>query len=145
MVVKKCKTCLLEFSIDNFYKHKQMLDGYLNICKKCTCIRIKKERRLNPDKHSARERKRYTGNRKVSIDTNSTNYRKNNSDKYLAHTALNNAVRDGRIIKPDSCELCSRTNIRICGHHDDYSKKLDVKWLCDRCHRRYHADIGMPF
>ena len=43
MMVKVCKKCNLEKDILDFYTHKQMKDGYLNICKKCTIERIHKE------------------------------------------------------------------------------------------------------
>lgn len=42
--------------------------------------------------------------------------------------------RRGKLI-PQPCEVCASTeNIQM--HHDDYSKPLEVRWLCDR-HNSY--------
>lgn len=50
---------------------------------------------------------------------------------------LNVAVRDGKLTRPDSCESCGG-NSKVDGHHHDYSKPLDVMWLCKQCHIELH-------
>ena len=65
--------------------------------------------------------------------------RANNPQAYKAKTAVNNAVRDGRLDKPDSCSVCGDKHDWIHGHHDDYSKPLDVRWLCPPCHKEAHS------
>lgn len=72
---------------------------------------------------------RYNKNEKRWID--------NNPEKRKAHIAVGNAVRDGKLIKPDTCPRCGRKT-RIIGHHDDYSKPLEVEWMCSKCHRLEH-------
>lgn len=61
--------------------------------------------------------------------------------KYKAHNSVNNAIRDGRLVKYDLCEECG-SDFHVEGHHDDYDKPLDVRWLCAACHKQWHADHG---
>ena len=49
-----------------------------------------------------------------------------------------NAIRDGRIVQ-QSCAVCG--NAKTQGHHEDYSKPLDVVWLCVRHHQDRHIHL----
>jgi ribosomal protein S27AE len=53
-----------------------------------------------------------------------------------AYAAVKRALRSGDI-KRKPCEACG--NAKAEAHHEDYSKPLDVQWLCRRCHFRHHA------
>lgn len=59
--------------------------------------------------------------------------------RLAARNAVNNALRDGRITK-DPCEKCGTTSKVHAHHHHGYSSKhrLDVRWLCARCHAFEH-------
>ena|ERR1035437_2491923 len=46
------------------------------------------------------------------------------------------ALRDGRLVR-QPCETCGRTPAQA--HHDDYSRPLDVRWLCGSHHRLEHS------
>lgn len=62
-------------------------------------------------------------------------------DKVKARKFIQNAVRDGRIIKPKFCEQCKGNKVRIEGHHyNGYSPScwLNVIWLCVSCHKKEH-------
>lgn len=37
-----------------------------------------------------------------------------------------------------SCEVCGQPDAQA--HHDDYSRPLDVRWLCDTHHRQHHGE-----
>jgi hypothetical protein len=138
--MKTCKRCGESKELSEFYKHSRMADGHLSFCRSCTIKRIKTERRANPEKHSERERARYVGDRRDKMLADAAERAKKTPEKRTAHYAVNNAVRDGRLLKPSACSRCGREGVRLEGHHDDYSKPLDVVWMCCRCHRRHHAD-----
>ena len=67
----------------------------------------------------------------------STRAYKNNRSQVRAQKAAQKAVKNGRLIRPSSCSQC----VRPCkpeAHHDDYSKPLEVRWLCRGCHVAHH-------
>jgi|WetSurMetagenome_2_1015567.scaffolds.fasta_scaffold17050_4 hypothetical protein len=57
----------------------------------------------------------------------------------LAAVAVNYAVSVGKIAKPDVCEKCGRIGKVHGHHHNGYDDKLDIIWLCPRCHREAHG------
>lgn len=61
-------------------------------------------------------------------------------EKLEARNILRNAIRDGNIKKPDICTRCKNKfpKNKIQGHHSDYSKPLEVIWLCQKCHNEIH-------
>jgi len=52
-----------------------------------------------------------------------------------ARRMVADAIRLGKIRRPDQCQRRRGTQGRIESHHADYSKPLDVEWLCVRCHK----------
>jgi hypothetical protein len=63
-------------------------------------------------------------------------WRKRNPEKMKAYSSVGNALRRGKI-KRKSCEVCNkRKNVQA--HHEDYSKPLNIKWLCVKCHNFAH-------
>ena len=77
------------------------------------------------------------GNWKGGVSENGRidRYRKKYPEKYIAHRLLNNAVRSGKL-KRMPCVVCGKEKVE--GHHEDYSKPLDVIWLCKKHHLEAH-------
>lgn len=125
MQTKKCFKCGEVKPITEFYQHAQMADGHLNKCKACTRADVKRRREVAP---GAELRTRL----KACAE---------NPTKKHAYMAVNAAVRAGAITRPSSCQGCGcpDTEHRIEAHHYDYSKPLDVIWLCTPCHSRIDA------
>jgi len=60
-----------------------------------------------------------------------------NKLKDLARHKLGVYLRRGKIIKDENCFQCG-SDINIEAHHHDYTKALEVLWLCRRCHTELH-------
>lgn len=59
-------------------------------------------------------------------------------EKVRAHKLVELAVKRGFLIHSDTC--CKRKKkIRTVAHHDDYTKPLDVIWVCATCHGFIHT------
>lgn len=130
-MTKTCFKCARELPLTEFYKHPQMADGHLGKCKQCTKGDAKKHRATNPEVVHASDRRRARTQRRRE-------WRKANPGdalKIRVRRATGNAIRDGRLI-PKPCEVCGATAE---AHHDDYSKPLEVRWLCFAHHREHHA------
>ena len=63
-------------------------------------------------------------------------YYKNNLEKVRAHATIRRAVVKGKL-KKLSCAICKLVG-NSHGHHSDYSKPLEVIWLCPLHHKQIH-------
>ncbi len=132
---KECFKCKTVKNLDEFYKHKKMADGHLGKCKKCTKSDVLGHRASNIERIRAYDRERGKLPHRVAAQIARTKiWRRLNPEKYAAHLLLNNAVRSGKIKKPRKCSQCKKARL-IMGHHEDYTKPLEVIWVCQECHK----------
>ena len=60
---------------------------------------------------------------------------KYNPVKEKAHNKIRHLKRKGIIIN-QPCETCGK--FPADAHHDDYTKPLEIRWLCSKHHRAFH-------
>lgn len=149
---KMCTSCFVAKDLETgFYKHPAMADGYLNKCKECVKNRINKHREANVEYFRKYDKKRYLEqpHRKEVARRSfqkwvaknpdgptvvSREWRKRNPEKYKAQNAVNNAIRKGTL-KRQGCMVCGE---KAHAHHEDYSKPLEITWLCPAHHSELH-------
>jgi len=99
---------------------------------------ISKERRhnniLEQEKNKTRAREWYCNNKKRFYEYKD-NYKKANMDKIIAQKEARKAIAKKELIRKP-CEICGNT--KTDAHHDDYSKPLEVRWLCRAHHKEWH-------
>lgn len=104
-----------------FCRDSRAKDGLYAICRSCHQKKYRDSNRKAVKKH-------YENNKP---------FKKNQvkDSRYKARLKLNVATRDGLIIRKP-CEVCGDKKTE--GHHHDYSKPLDVRWLCTKHHMEIH-------
>lgn len=133
---KTCFKCHVEKTLDEFYRHKMMGDGHLNKCKECTKRDVHRNYESKREQYSDYERRRYQDpKRRADIVRNLNAIRKRYPEKAKAWRMVAYAKRTGKLI-PKPCQHCG-TTVKVQAHHGDYSKPLDVTWVCFKCHREH--------
>jgi hypothetical protein len=151
--MKTCKKCGQSKSKSDFYKHNTTADGLNQHCKACFKI-ISKERRVRLRKdpnwleneilrvrlsaRAARADGRKKKPTKEQTSVSGKRWRVRNPEKQAAHIAVNRAVKRGKLTKAP-CVICGSNNSQA--HHEDYSKPLDVIWLCRKHHAERHIKL----
>lgn len=64
-------------------------------------------------------------------------YRQGHPEKIKAHQAVYIVTRNGSLKRSAFCEIC-RLPAKTHGHHVDYTKPLEIEWLCRKCHVEVH-------
>lgn len=105
-----------------------------------TADRSRHWREKNPDQKIANGRDWSSRNQKQVI-ASANRWRTQNIERarmvQRAAYHVRKAVRTGVLVKPGSCSACGRSDLQITAAHHDYSKPLDIRWLCRSCHGRW--------
>jgi hypothetical protein len=129
---KVCFKCEAELPIVNFYKHPRMTDGHLGKCKACTRYDVRENRKHRAEYYREYDRQRSKLPERIAAIAASG---RKDVIKRKARIALQNAVARGKV-KRQPCEQCG--NPKSDAHHPDYTKPLDVMWLCRKHHMTLH-------
>ena len=136
---KQCFKCGRTLDIEEFYQHKRMKDGRLNKCKDCTKKDVRERSRKCFDKIAEYERIRSkTEKRKQLRRFYQQKYRQEHPERTAINLRTRRAIISGKITKPKCCSICGK-ECRTIAHHHDYTKPLDVIFVCQSCHKRIHA------
>ncbi len=146
-IMKTCFKCGVEKPLSEFYKHPKMADGHVNKCKDCAKKDVHENYIKNIDHYkeyartdsrvSARKAYSKTDQGKQKHSEANDRWKEAHPDRRNASHQVNNAVRDGKLEPWPVCAVpscCSKPE----AHHPDYSKPLDVVWLCRKHHYGAH-------
>lgn len=154
METKTCFKCGRELPLSEFYKHPKMADGHLNKCRECTRKDVRENRQKRIVYYRQYDRKRaskperaearcaYASSergKQVAREQGRLN-RMVHADKVRVRAILYSALKRG-LIQKRCCEVCGSEDVQA--HHPDYSKPLDVMWLCSKHHAWIHDRGGV--
>lgn len=140
--MKTCSKCKVEKPLTDFSKDRgNKKDGANYWCKSCW--------RLYGQENQAKIRRRkkcYYQENRIKFLHKQKKYKQSDKGKATgkrsrqkyperckAVQALCYAVRSGKMNRSVFCEKCGLP-AETDGHHADYSKPLEVEWLCKKCH-----------
>jgi hypothetical protein len=113
-----CKTC----------RHRAYMYAYYRRPGKAAVLRARVAAYREANLEVVRERDRKRG------------YRVYDPDKAKARRKAHKALRRGKL-KRQPCEVCGVGKAQM--HHDDYTKPLDVRWLCTTHHGELHRKLDV--
>lgn len=146
----QCKSCKGDYPAGAFYASN------MTRCKECVKASVRANRADKLDYYRSYDRMRYREDphrkenaRRCSesavgqaAKARATARSKENAPhKWAARRAVSNAVRDGKLTRGTECFFCGKGD-KLQAHHHDYSKPLDVFWLCPPCHGKLHTING---
>lgn len=132
---------------ESFAKSSIFSDGLKYTCKTCDSSQRKSallKLKKNTEKYnefSDKEKERAAAYRSEKININYNNsksvkkYRNKFKEKVAAHNKVAKSIMNGSLIKLP-CQICG--NEKSNAHHEDYSKPLDIIWLCRKHHEEIH-------
>ncbi len=135
---KQCPRCKRILSVAMFSKHSKYKDGLRYWCKECVDKYSREYKKANRDlctKYNQDWKKRNPEKVKIAHSRNDKSYAKKHPERRRAINILYRAIKSGKI-KRQPCIVCG--NPKSQGHHEKYSKPLEVQWVCQTHHLRLH-------
>ena len=133
IVMKTCSICGKAKPADEFYPTRPQ-------CKECKKERSRRWAKENVEKkRSSRRRWREENVEKARAHGREEYRRKRQRGTVPPGDPAKKKAQSmaSSLPRPSHCSKCG-TEGPVDGHHEDYSRPLDVIWLCRRCHSRQH-------
>ena len=131
--------------INNYQKkwaaeNAERVKGYVKKRKKVPAAYRREEKRnwmrqwreKNPETNRENNAK-WRAENKDKISLMKREYKQKNRERILARKKTYRAIKSGEIKRPNACSMCGKPG-KIEAHHEDYSKQLNITWLCALCH-----------
>ena len=150
--MKTCSKCGTKKQLELFHKNVRAKDGRASACRECCCSSSRNSYHkhshkyadkseykhnwylANKDRIQQKAREKHKENpQAASIRTRRS--RAKYPEKVLARNAVAIALHSGKLER-QPCERCGVTEVEA--HHPDYSKPLEVVWLCTKHHSELH-------
>jgi len=117
----KCK------SKENLTKNSTYTNGkFQYVCRQCNTEKLKKYRATTIGKKNVFD----------AVARSIAKY----PERQKARKIVYFAIKAGKLLKPEICSIC-KSEKELFGHHTDYSKPLEVEWVCRDCHFSLHSAI----
>jgi len=152
---KQCKQCLKVLPLSEFYRESRRPHQPWGKCKHCTVKRVvdfvhKKHstdaqwlinyaKRYRLRQRAKREQGEVPEITKEESTLRAKQMRIKHPERFRARTIFSNSIRSG-MTTPQPCAICG--NVKSEGHHEDYAKPLEVKWLCRKHHMARHVELN---
>lgn len=135
---KQCCVCDELKPLTEYFK-ASMNRGLMGACKTCHTER----NRVATKKYRAKRiimRRLYNArpDRKIAAYENTKKMYRLYPEHQKARMKVYHAVRNGKL-KKMPCEVCRE--LKVQAHHNDYTKPLEVVWLCVTHHKELHTQI----
>jgi hypothetical protein len=146
--MKECSACGRRKDEAEFYVNKATSDGLTYRCRVCMSDYQKARREaLNASKPDGWKKKTedmaaYMKAWKEANPGYMTKAKRDwwnrNKDRQRVKDAVKYALKTGKLVKT-ACQVCGKVEVE--GHHPDYSRPLDVVWLCKEHHMEIHKAV----
>ncbi len=160
IISKGCSTCKQIKVLDKFYKDKSSKGGYSSQCKICKnssqrMYRKNEKGKANNKRYKQKHKEYYreymhqyyqseTGKAKNRLCVDK--YRTRFPERLKASNAVNNTIRAGILVRPDSLKCICGKQAQQYHHHKGYAPehRLDVIPVCIVCHCTIYKNKRLP-
>lgn len=117
----KCAVCGKEFDKPGYRIRATEIAGKVHTCsRKCASSISNEARRCAPTSKNAEKTRRD---------------KEKNPDRNHAREIVREAIKSGKLVPKEECELCGNFGVALEGHHPDHSRPLLLVYLCRKCHK----------
>ncbi len=143
----RCKVCVRASSRAYYAANREVHVAYSRKYREKDPTKVAEGQRRRNAEDPQRVRAYAVGYRQrhpTRVRQQQADYCRRNREKSNAHSAVNNAKKAGKLIPALACERCGHdfSVYRREAHHEDYTKRLEVEWLCSLCHKTHHREVA---